>query len=153
MSFRIRPGKSSDASDLSELSVRAKAFWPYDAEFIRDCTEELKVSASRAGDGFIYVGEADGKVIGFYGFATHLDSPEMTHLFVEPKFIGKGFGHKLWIHALSFAKAKGWSSFEIVADPYAAEKFYIPVGCKKIGEIKSSVRPGRKMPLLKFNRV
>lgn len=150
MSFKIRPAKSSDASHLSELATRSKAHWPYDAEFIRDCTEELRISAARSGDGFIFVGESEGQLIGFYGFAAHMDNPEMTHLFVEPKRIGKGFGHKLWLHALNFAKSKSWDSFEIVADPYAAEKFYLPMGCKKIGEVKSSVRPGRKLPLLKF---
>ena len=74
----------------------------------------------------------------------------MTHLFVDPTFIGKGLGKKLWLNALDFAQAKGWSSFQILADPFAADNFYLPMGCEKIREVESSVRPDRKLLLLRF---
>lgn len=150
MKLKFRPGKAEDAETLSSLALRSKAFWPYDKKFIQDCAEELKISSERASDGLVMVTECNGAVVGFYGFLKNQDGPEMTHLFIEPTLIGKGIGLQLWKDALTFAKQKGWTDFKLVADPYAAEKFYLRVGCKKIGEINSLVRPGRKLPLLKY---
>lgn len=151
MSLKIRPGVASDARSLSDLALRAKAYWPYDAQFIKDCADDLRVSPERAAGGLIFVAEDSGKVIGFYGFGNDDSEPEMTHLFLEPEKIGRGFGKKLWNEAIAFAISHGWKSFKIVADPYAAENFYLPMGCKQIGEIESSVRPGRNLPLLRFD--
>lgn len=148
---KLRIGIASDADTLSALAIRAKAFWPYDAEFIQDCAEELEISSARAAGGLIFVAEYNEFVVGFCGFCINETEPEMTHLFVEPKFIGMGIGKLLWNEAIAFAKIKKWASFKIVADPFAAEKFYFGVGCKKIGEIDSSIRPGRKLPLLQFD--
>ncbi|HWU44975.1 MAG TPA: GNAT family N-acetyltransferase [Bdellovibrio sp.] len=151
MEIAYRLGKKEDSKALSELALGAKAHWPYDEQFIKDCAEDLAISEERAAGGFIVVAIENNKIIGFFGFSSGLnDDPEMTHLFVEPTLIGKGIGIQLWKHALNFAKQNGWISFKLIADPYAAEKFYFKVGCKKIGEIESSVRPGRKLPLLKF---
>ncbi len=36
---------------------------------------------------------------------------EMIALFVEPDFIGKGVGSKLWKHSLEIAKDLGWNKF------------------------------------------
>lgn len=88
----------------------------------------MKVPAERAGDGLIFVGEIEGKIVGFFGFGTNTNEPEMTHLFVEPTLIGKGIGKKLWVEAIGFAREKGWEAFKIIADPFAAENFYLPMG-------------------------
>jgi GNAT superfamily N-acetyltransferase len=151
MALTIRPGQASDSLALSEIALRAKAYWPYDEQFIQDCADDLRISPERASSGLIFVAEEDGTIVGFYGFGSDDSNPEMTHLFVSPEKIGKGFGKKLWNEAIAFAKSRRWDSFEILADPYATEKFYQPMGCRKIGEIESSVRPGRKLPLLRFD--
>lgn len=151
MALTIRPGQPSDAVALSALALRAKAYWPYDEQFIKDCADDLRISPERAGCGLIFVAEEDGAISGFYGFGVDTSNPEMTHLFVEPEKIGKGVGKMLWNDAIVFARSRKWKSFEILADPYAAEKFYLPMGCQKIGEVDSSVRRGRKLPLLRFN--
>jgi GNAT superfamily N-acetyltransferase len=151
MRLTIRPGKSTDAFELSNLALKAKAYWPYDEKFISDCANDLQLSPERAGGGLIFVGEEGGAIVGFYGFGTDVTSPEMTHLFVDPKKIGKGFGKLLWNDAKVFARSRGWKAFQILADPYAAEKFYLPMGCQRIGEVASSVRPDRKLPLLRFD--
>lgn len=40
---------------------------------------------------------------------------------------------------------------DAVGDPFAAEKFYLKVGCKKIGEYQSPVRKDRKLPILEYD--
>jgi GNAT superfamily N-acetyltransferase len=150
MKIHFRLGKKEDAQALSALALRSKAFWPYDEKFIQACAEDLTISETRAAGGFIVVAETENQILGFYGFDQDLRDAEMTHLFVEPSLIGKGLGFQLWSHAVQFAKDKGLEPFKLIADPYAAEKFYLKVGCEQVGEVESSVVPGRKLPLLVF---
>jgi len=150
MSITFRLGKNSDSKILSDLALRSKAYWSYDKEFIDSCAEDLAISEERAGGGFIIVAEKNNQVIGFYGFDQGLREKEMTHLFVDPSFIGKGVGLQLWNHAVLFAKNHGLKEFKLIADPFAAEKFYFKVGCTQVGETDSSAKPGRKLPILIF---
>lgn len=63
--------------------------------------------------------------------------------------IGKGVGRMLWHTCCQEAKNQGQSEFIIWSDPNA-EKFYIKMGCKKIGVRKSPMMPDRHPPILKF---
>jgi predicted N-acetyltransferase YhbS len=74
----------------------------------------------------------------------------MANLFVDPVYLGKGFGKKLWLHSLGFAKSKEWAFFHLCADPFAADKFYYPMGCIKVDEVTSSVQTNRKLPVLEY---
>jgi GNAT superfamily N-acetyltransferase len=148
--MNIRKAKIDEAPLLSQLAVRSKAHWGYDKDFIRDVVEDLTLSPIHIKNQQVYVGEADGAIIGYYAFCED-DGPEMIALFVEPSHIGQGVGFKLWQHALAFARDNGWQKFKIVADPFAAEKFYLKIGCRKIGEFQSPVRKDRKLPVLEYN--
>ena len=134
---------------LSQLAIRSKAFWGYDSDFMDKATPELAVTHSSILARNVVVLDLDSKLLGFYELSNE-NGPEMTALFVEPNWIGKGIGKKLWLHALAKAKKWNWKSFKIIADPFAAEKFYVPMGCNKIGEISSPVGPNRSLPLLEY---
>lgn len=149
--LNIRLAKRVDASMLSDIAVRSKAYWPYEASFIEQCRADLTFNPDQAEDGFTYVAEIDGAVVGFYGFSKTADPPKMTNLFVDPPWIGKGIGYRLWFHAVSFASDQGWDFFEMDADPYAADKFYYKMGCHKIGQTESTVVKGRFLPKLRFD--
>ncbi|USN48517.1 MAG: GNAT family N-acetyltransferase [Pseudobdellovibrionaceae bacterium] len=147
----IRPAKEHEAKILSDLAVRSKSYWPYDEKFIQDCKDDLSLNPDHIKAGMVYVYEENDKPIGYYGFDSKAEFPEMICLFVEPEYIGKGIGLKLWSHSLTFAKNNNWQSFKIVADPYAAENFYLKVGCKQTGTYQSPVREDRKLPLLEYS--
>ncbi|USN48028.1 MAG: GNAT family N-acetyltransferase [Pseudobdellovibrionaceae bacterium] len=147
--LKITKGQFHEAEELSQLAIKSKAHWPYDKEFIENCKIDLIISKDLASSDFLRVARLNNQIIGFYSFKLEND-PEMEHLFVEPDFIGKGIGLKLWQHSLKFAASKGWEKFKIVADPFAAEKFYLRVGCKLIGTFQSPIRKDRKLPLLEY---
>ena len=46
----IRAARVGEAGFLSELALRSKAHWGYDAAFIEACRDELSVDADRLGD-------------------------------------------------------------------------------------------------------
>ena len=145
----IRKALLNEASFLSELSVRSKSYWGYDKKFMRDALEDLTLNPTLIQKNLVHLCESESNILGYYAFSENHE-PEMTALFVEPNFIGKGVGLKLWQHSLIFAKSKNWVKFKIVADPFAAKKFYLRLGCQQIGEYQSPVRKGRKLPLLEY---
>jgi GNAT superfamily N-acetyltransferase len=146
----IERAQANHSRDLSELALRSKSYWPYEKEFIERCRSELIVSEEMINLDSVFIGIVEKNIIGFCSFSKNSDEVVMEHLFVDPKYIGKGLGKKLWMHSLAFAESQGWESFKLCADPFAAEKFYLPMGCTKVGEVESSVQKGRMLPLLEY---
>lgn len=151
VALAIRSARAEDAPYLTDIAIRSKAYCPYDASFIEICKDDLTINPIYASSGNAFVAVAHEKLVGFYEFSQKATPPEMTSLFVDPDFIGKGIGHRLWSHAVEFARSKGWPFFLMAADPYAAEKFYYRVGCYKIGEVESSALKGRLVPKLRYD--
>ena len=145
----IRPATPEEASPLTELALRAKAHWGYDAEFIEACRAELTLTADYIRTFTVKVAERDGKPIGFYSLEPRDAAVELVHLFVEPSVIGSGVGKLLWHDAVATARAAGFAAILITSDPYA-EGFYLAMGADRVRAIESTVRPGRELPLLQL---
>jgi hypothetical protein len=48
--MRIRPARPDEATDLSALAMRSKAYWGYDDDFLRACRAYVRHGAVREGD-------------------------------------------------------------------------------------------------------
>ena len=93
----------------------------------------------------------DGGVIcGFSAVALVKGERMLDHLWLEPSHIGRGLGRALFNLSVQDARAMGWDSFTIAADPYA-EKFYLKMGAVRIGERESKIRKGFLLPLLRYS--
>lgn len=146
---RIRPARAGEAGLLGDLALRSKAHWGYDAEFLEACRAELTVPADYITNAPVFVLEEDGRVVGFYGLREQGTALELLYLFVEPAAIGSGHGKRLWAHAVETATRLGFRKISIESDPYA-EAFYLAMGARRVGDISSTLRPGRTLPLLEF---
>lgn len=148
-SVKVRAAVESDADSLTELAVRSKGHWPYDAEFMLDARPELTITPYYLRTNPVFVGEIEGRAAGFYSLKTVGEEIELDNLFVEPRFIGYGLGKLLWQHSVERARRLGFRRMLIQSDPFA-EQFYLAMGAKKIGEHPSNIRAGRMLPLLVF---
>lgn len=149
--FRVRPARPGEAAELSELALRSKGYWGYDAAFLEACREELTLGPAEIGPRRVTVAaDGAGRPVGFYTLDG--DPPEGTlgMLFVDPDLIDSGVGRLLWEHLTGRAAALGFRSFRVEADPQAAG-FYERMGATVIGAVPSESIPGRKLPLLVFN--
>lgn len=146
----IRPARAGEAGLLSDLALRSKAHWGYDADFLEACRAELTVSADYITSAPVFVLEEDGRVVGFYGLREQGTELELLYLFVEPAAIGGGHGRRLWEHATGTAARLGFQTLTIESDPYA-EAFYLAMGARRVGEVSSTLRAGRTLPLLEFH--
>ncbi len=94
-----------------------------------------------------YIMEEDGEIIGFYGILIEESQRSLEYFFIEPKFIGKGYGKLLWQHVLKSCDSLNIKEFIIVTSPQAQD-FYTKLGAKLQREVESLVAKGRKIPQL-----
>ena len=151
----IRYAYAEEAPALSALALRSKAYWGYSADFIAACRAELTYSADQLGrnDFHFFVAEHRGSLIGFYALQQLATAEiELEALFVDPLYIGKGFGRDLIENAKRKATELGASSLIIQGDPHA-ERFYLAAGGKLTGRRESASIPGRYLPTFAIDLV
>lgn len=153
LQFAIREAVASDASALSRLAFRSKAYWGYDIDFMKRCRHELTYEAGQieSTQYQFYVCENAGKPVGFYALQ-FLDRgvAELDALFVEKKLIGQGIGTVLVEHAREIASQRNIVMIVIQGDPNA-EEFYLSVGAVPAGYRESASIPGRYLPVFNLS--
>jgi GNAT superfamily N-acetyltransferase len=134
-------------SDLTNLALRSKAYWGYDATFIESCRTELTLGAEAFERLHVAVAERAGHLAGFYALSGDAPDAELSFLFVEPEFIGTGVGTALLGHCRAVAAEFGFERIWIASDPFA-ERFYLAMGAVRVGATPSESIPGRSLPVL-----
>jgi len=147
MTLHIRSPDIEELPDLSELCLRSKAVWGYDAAFMAACRAELtlkpedlassRIAVAARGDGV--VGVAQVKLVG--------RDADLQKLFVEPAALHGGAGKALFAWAINAARELGAVRMTIEADPDAVP-FYRRLGARDIGFAPSGSIAGRMLPKL-----
>lgn len=147
--MRIRAGEAAEAAALTELALRSKGHWEYDAEFLAACREELTIRPADVAARRTAVAEEDGRILGFTTLDGEPPKGALGMMFVEPDTIGRGVGRRLFLHTRDEARRLGFTRLTIDADPNA-EPFYRAMGAVRIGATPSGSIPGRELPLLEI---
>jgi GNAT superfamily N-acetyltransferase len=143
----IRPARLDEGPELTELAVRAKSHWGYDAGFLDSARADLRIDPDTIRSARIYVVEHAGSIVGFYGLLGEPPEGRLEWMFLEPHAIGHGHGRRMWSDAIERARAAGFSELLIESDRFA-EPFYLAMGAIRLGETESPV-DGAPLPLLK----
>lgn len=147
---RIRPARRDECARLSDLAFRSKASWGYSEQFMAACRAELTISEADIRAHQVFVLECDREVVGFCALRNCGDGEgELADVFVEPAHKRQGHGRRLVEHAKAKARARGWHSLRVDADPNAVA-FYASCGATQIGTVPSGSIPGRRLPLMKM---
>ena len=149
--WQIRQALPSEVEHLSGLAFRSKSYWGYSDRFMQACLEELTIDQSYIENNPTFVLEDARNAVGFYALERlSVTEVELSFLFVEPDFIGKGYGRKLIMHAQEEALHLGYSKMIIQGDPNA-ERFYRSAGGSVVGTKKSASIPDRELPIFCIN--
>lgn len=149
--MNLRRATTAERDRLSALASRSKAHWGYSAEFMAACRDELAVSDAQIAAGLVFVAEDASGIVGFYGLERlSAGRIELSHCFLEPGAIGKGFGRSLMLHAIEQARELGGAVLAVQSDPHAAP-FYARLGGRSAGLLASESIPGRMLPLLEID--
>ncbi len=147
--MRIRAGEAAEAAALTELALRSKGHWEYDAEFLAACREELTIRSADVAARRTAVAEEEGRILGFTTLDGEPPKGALGMMFVEPDAIGRGVGRRLFLHTMDEARRRGFTRLTIDADPNA-EPFYRAMGAVRIGATPSGSIPGRELALLEI---
>jgi GNAT superfamily N-acetyltransferase len=149
----IRKAVAGEAAQLTELCLRSKAHWGYDATFMARCAASLTVSEASIAAGRVLVAfDAVGRSLGVAGLEPDGESVDLDVLFVDPPAIGGGTGRLLFEASIELARVLGARRMTILADPHAAP-FYERMGARFLGEAPSDAIPGRTLPLYEYDLI
>lgn len=131
---------------LSKLALDSNAYYGYRTLSDEDAIKVFFISEESFKNGLFRVMIVEGIVIGFYGLVKK-EMNTLSHMFVKPEFIGKGYGKILFKEALRAAKQElKWEALMWESDPHSAW-FYRRMGAKQIGENICPLNPAYKSPL------
>jgi len=148
--MKIEKAIKSDSPDLTELTIRSKAHWDYSKEQINDWRDDLTVSESYITENEVYKMSNGNLLIGYYSFFNVNDAEvKLENLFIEPQFIGKGFGKLLMTDFLERAQKTKCDCITLDADPNV-EQFYQHFGFRTIGQLETTIK-NRFLPIMKLS--
>jgi GNAT superfamily N-acetyltransferase len=149
MEIVVRKAVWEEADVLTDLALRAKAGWGYDAAFMEACREELTMTPARMAAWQVWLAELDGALAGM--IALNLtNGAEVEDFFVEPLYQGRGVGAALMATLLEACRAAGVATLEVDADPNA-EDIYEKLGFVTVGRSPSGSIPGRTLPRMRLD--
>jgi GNAT superfamily N-acetyltransferase len=147
----VRNAKLEEASSLTALCVRSKAYWGYDAAFMKLSAVALTVNEDDIAAGRVLVAVDDaGRMIGMACVLSEGESSDLDSLFVDPPAIGSGAGRALFEAAIILARRQGARRMTILADPNAAA-FYERMGARYLRHAPSDAIPGRTLPFYEYD--
>jgi GNAT superfamily N-acetyltransferase len=129
----IRSAKPDEGARLQEIAVQAKGFWGYEPEKVRTWADRGNFSPQGLRELTVFVAETEGRPIGWGSVIPKGDVCWLEDLWIEPDWIGKGVGGRLFRHAARHARGLGAKRLEWEAEPNAIG-FYEKMGARYLRE-------------------
>jgi len=145
-----RPAKPTEAAALRDLSLRSKAHWGYDADFMAACVAPFTIAPDDFTRMDIAVIDGPDGPVAFAALDYDGDIAHLDKAFVDPSVMGQGLGQHLMRWATDRARAAGATHMLIESDPFA-EAFYTAMGACTVGRVPSESIPGRTLPLMRID--
>ena len=143
----IRPARPEEAAELTELCMRSKALWGYDAAFMEVVRQQLTLTPDYIRRHKVFVADRQGAALGVYALADEGGFVDLDFMFIEPDHVRTGIGRAMWPHLINEARGFGRSRLQIIADP-SAVPFYERMGAVRCGEEPNVLIRGRMLPVL-----
>lgn len=147
MDCRLRKPTTDELAELSDLCLRSKAVWGYDAAFMEACRRELTLSDDDLRSTALVAADVDGRLVGVAQVDVTDAGGDLLKLFVAPEVIGSGIGRMLFDWCRDTARRMGAPVLVIESDP-GAVPFYQRMGARDAGTVPSGSIAGRVLPRL-----
>lgn len=148
--FEIRYAVPDDAEGLSQIAIKAKAYWGYPQRWMEIWRPQLTFSPEYFEENESWAAEVNNQPIAFHTLQDKDKNAWIENLRVLPEFIGQGVGRQLFLHAMFRSRELGYGILQLEADPNAVG-FYEKMGMRKIGERHSEAdgKP-RLLPIMEI---
>ena len=116
--MKIEKAQNVDAIDLTELTIHSKSYWGYSLEQIAQWKDDLTISVEYINQAEVYKLINENQLVGYYSYL-ELDNKKvkLDNIFLEPDFIGKGYGKVMMNHFIQHVKDKGYERIELESEP------------------------------------
>ena len=131
---------------MRQIAIDAKAHWGYDLDWVRSWAARGDFSAAALRSKPVLVAEADGRVIAFAIVLPKGAVAWLDDLWVEPSWIGRGVGTKLFEAAADRSRELGAKRMEWEAELNAVG-FYEKVGGTYVRD-SAETELGRVLPIM-----
>lgn len=147
--YQILAAEGYEASELSRLSIKSESYLGYDSDFMDKFKIMYQVTEEFIRRNPTFILYENDRIIGFYALLSNLEGNTLEYFYIEPQYIGKGYGKKMWSHLENYCETQNIRDFTLVTSPQSKE-FYQKMGAILIGEVESTLKKGRKIPKLLF---
>jgi GNAT superfamily N-acetyltransferase len=138
---RIRPADPKEEERLREIAAASKQYWGYDRDQVRQWAATLGYSGKD-----VQVAEVGGEPVAYAVLSGSGETAILDELWVEPEWIGKGVGSRLFRFVADRAAERGASRLEWESDPNAVG-FYERLGGRYLRDSEPS-QWGRILPVM-----
>lgn len=146
--LKIIQAQEKDSEELTKIAFLSKRYWRYPEEYLKIWEKELTITPEYIRNNRAFMAVSDGETAGFYTLAEREGIVYLDHLFLKPKFTGKGIGTKLIENMISLMKEEKVKEVKVYVDPHA-EEFYLKLGGVIENWVQSRIE-GRLLPLYRF---
>ena len=98
---RLQPASADEGERLREIAIAAKASWGYDLERVRHWAAMGDFSPAGLRQKDVVVASVGTNAVGWIGVIRQQEVLWLDDLWVEPSWMGKGIGRRLFQHAAS----------------------------------------------------
>jgi GNAT superfamily N-acetyltransferase len=151
MQLQIKRAAPQDAARLSAIARAAKAHWGYPSDWLSAWEPILTITPDYLRRQLVFVGALGEEPIGFYALEPCAERWSLEHLWVAPGALGRGYGKRLFAHAIDSVRAMRPGVVVIESDPFAAG-FYVRMGAWQTGTVAAPMEgdPDRRLPVFEI---
>jgi GNAT superfamily N-acetyltransferase len=146
LSVTIRPANPAEGARLKEIAVASKASWGYEPDKVRDWADRGDFSAEQLGKLTVFVAQVGEHAVGWCSLEPRGELWWLADLWIEPAWIGKGVGARLFRHGARHAQRAGAKRLEWEAEPNSIG-FYEKMGARYLRDSEQS-EWGRILPVM-----
>jgi GNAT superfamily N-acetyltransferase len=143
---RIRAARLDDGERLREIARHSKSYWGYPAERVDEWAGNLDFSAVGMQKKEFYVADVAGHPVAWMALNVRGDVCWLDDMWVDPEWIGKGIGTRLFDHAAARGRSRTASRMEWEAERHAVG-FYEKMGGRYLRDSEPGVW-GRISPIM-----
>ena len=138
--------RADEGERLREIARASKGYWGDAPERVAEWVAGLDLSPAGLRKKEFYVAEVAGCVIGWSALIPRGEVCWFDDLWIDPAWIGKGVGTRMFRHAVGRARQVGASRIELEAERHAVG-FYEKMGAHKVRDSEPGVW-GRVSPVV-----
>ena len=145
----FRRARGTEAEAIRELIVRSMGAWERPPGYLEAATALMSLSAEDLERDEAWVVEVAGATAGFYRLSLEGDEAEIEEFHLEPAWIGRGIGRRMFEHGVGRARAMGarWLTWTTEANTLG---FYRHMGGEVTGTEASGIEGEAPMTAMRL---